>query len=285
MRPFIFVGVLLLSVTAPTASLSQDARITARLVAGNVYMLSNNVTALIGNDGVLLVKGQDGDERILAALRVLTDKPVRYVVETQCDELAPGMPHHAGATIVAHENVRKRFELHKCSNDNAVLPDLTFDSQITLHFDDEEVRVIRIPTGHSDNDAIVYFKKANVVATGDAFEPNLLMGYTKYAGGNVLGVAQELSRIVELVPNDARIIPGSGSEASMSDVRDAIKTLDQMREAVSAQIAQGKTLQQLKETDVLAPWKDKIGSPLNTDIFLKFFWDCLTGPPDPKFQL
>ena len=264
---------------------SQGEVIGVHRIAGNVFMLGNNVAALVGKDGVLLVKGQDADEPILSALKSLTDKPVRYVIETQCDELGSGPPHHASATIVAHENVRRRFAMRKCGNDTAVLPDLTFDSQLTLHFDDEEVRIIKLPTGHSDNDSIVYFKNANVVATGDAFEADLLMGYVKSAGGNMLGVTEELRRIVALVPADAKIIPGSGPEASISDVRTAIKTLDEMRDAVAVLVAKGKTLQQLKDLDVLSPWAAMISPPLTRDIYLKFFWDCLTGPPDPKFQL
>jgi cyclase len=285
MRTLVLMALVLPGLLAGHTASSQGETVSIRRVAGSVFVLSNNVVALIGNDGVLLVKGQDGDEPTLSALKTLTDKPVRYVIETQCDELSPGPPRHAGAIIVAQENVRKRFATRKCDNDQAVLPDLTFDSQLTLYFDDEEVRIIKLPTGHSDSDSFVYFRKANVVVTGDAFQAGLLMGYVKYAGGTMLGVAEELRRMVSLVPDDAKIIPGSGPEASISDVRRAIKALDEMRAAVAARVSQGKTLEQLKALDVLAPWKALIAPLLSRDIYLRFFWDCLTGPPDPKFQL
>jgi cyclase len=300
MRAFVLAGIMVLGSTAAMAADSQTVKLEVQHVAGNVYVLhdpdpknssSSNVVALIGNDGLLFVNAQEWDESVLSALKPIADKPVRYVIETQCDSVDDESPQRAGATIVAHNNVRKRFELKKCFNDKAALPTLTFESELTLNFDAEDVRLIKLPTGHSDGDVIVYFTKAKVVAMGDMFYSRYLPGYTKYAGGNMLGLNDELHKVLALLPGDVKIIPGMGPLGSMNEVRRISKALDDMRDAIAAQVAKGKTLEQMREMNLLEPWKDllfgdawRTGNGRGPD-YLKAYFDCLTGPPDPKFQL
>jgi cyclase len=164
-----------------------------------------------------------------------------------------------------------------------VLPTLTFESELTLHFADEEVRIIALPTGHTDNDALVYFKKANVAVTGDVFSLQTLPAYSKYAGGNALGVNEQMHRYLALLPADVKIIPGHGTRATLNDVRKASQALDQLRDAVAEQVRNGKSLDQIRAMNLMDTWKDLRGprSPPHD----KMYYDCLTGPPDPKFQL
>jgi glyoxylase-like metal-dependent hydrolase (beta-lactamase superfamily II) len=171
----------------------------------------------------------------------------------------------------------------KCDQPTA-LPTLTFENELTLYFDDEEVRIIKLPTGHTDGDSIVYFEKAHVVATGDAFTSNGPAMYSKYAGGNQLGANDELHKIAALLPDDVRVIPGHGPVAAMHDVRATSKALDAIRDAIATQIAKGKTLKQMEEMRLLEPWKDLVEES-DRPIFTRFYYDCLTGPPDQKFQL
>jgi cyclase len=300
MRKHVVIGVALLGSIAGSTAESQNSPaqpLNVHRVAANVYMIDNgtsdasgggNIAVLVGNDGLLLVDAQGWDDPapVLTALRTISDKPVSYVIDTHChtDHTAGNAAfQRAGATIVAHANVRRRLDAKKCDNQVAP-PTLTFDSRLTLHFDDEEVRVIALPTGHTDGDAIVYFKSANVAATGDAFVSSNLPAYSKYAGGDMLGVNVQLRRIVALLPGDVKIIPGHGPESVMRDVRAASTALDGMRDAIAEQIAKGKTLAQLRAMDVLEPWRDLIDGP-NRPNYLQSYYDCLTGPPDPRFQL
>jgi glyoxylase-like metal-dependent hydrolase (beta-lactamase superfamily II) len=233
------------------------------LIARNVYMLEGkfnghfhggNVTVLVGDDGLLLVDAQ-----------VFADA------------------QHVGATIIARDTVRKRMHEKKCDQPTA-LPTLTFSSELALHFDDEDVKIIKLPTGHTDGDAIVYIEKAHVASTGDAFVSNGLPQYSKYAGGNMLGMNEQLHKIAALLPEDVKIVPGHGPLASLSDVRRASKALDEIRDAVTAQLAKGKTLTQIQAMNLLQPWKDLVEG---TDgaIYVKYYFDWLTAYPDPKFQL
>jgi cyclase len=267
------------------------------LVARNVYMLESeaakpsygsNIAVLVGNDGLLLVdaQGSADAQSAIAALKTISDKPVRYVVNTHCHPDHTGGNaefQRAGATIVAQENVRRRMEEGKCGQQTA-LPTLSFGNELTVHFDDEEVRIIKLPRGHTDGDAIVYFAKAHVVATGDAFTSNGLPEYSKAAGGNQLGTNDELHTIISLLPDDVKVIPGHGPLASMHEVRAASKALDGIRDVIAAQIAQGTTLDQLLAMKLLEPWKDFVEAS-DRPMYTRFYYDCLTSPPDPKFQL
>ncbi len=165
-----------------------------------------------------------------------------------------------------------------------VLPTVTFESEMTLYFDGEEVQVVRLPTGKTDGDAMVYFKNANVVATGDTFISSVLPFYTLSEGGNILGVAEELRRIATLVPADAKVIPGHGPLASVSDILRGSKALDQLRDAIAAQMAKGKSLDQIKAMNLLAPWKDlDLVQPQSS--YEQYFYERLSAPPDAKYQL
>jgi cyclase len=300
MRALLLVWTALLGLTVGAAAETQNgpsrpAKI--HLVARNVYMLESdsakpsygsNIAVLVGKDGLLLVdaQGSTDAQSAIAALKTISDKPVRYVVNTHCHSDHTGgnaQFQRAGATIVAQENVRKRMDEAKCGPQTA-LPTLTFGNELTLHFDDEEVRIIKLPTGHTDGDAIVYFTKAHVVATGDAFTSNGLPEYSKAAGGNQLGTNQQLHKIIALLPDDVKVIPGHGPLASMHEVRVASKALDGIRDAIAAQVAKGTTLDQVQAMKLLEPWKDLVEAA-DRPIYTKFYFDCLTSPPDPKFQL
>jgi len=268
-----------------------------RRVAGDVYMLDTdtskfeggNVAALVGSEGVLLVdtSSDSGIKAIVAALDRLSAKPVRYVINTHChgDHWAGNAAFQAaGATIIAHANVLKRLEQNKCDGTTHGLPTITFDTALTLRFDGEDVTAIKMPASHTDGDAIVYFKKANVVHTGDVVVSLGLPFRSKYAGGDVLGLTEALRQIVKRVPDDAKVIPGHGPLSSMSDIRRAIRILDAMRDAVSLQIKKGKTLDELKAMKVLSPWHNAVGD--DEESYLRDFYAALTGVPlEARYRL
>jgi hypothetical protein len=260
-------------------------------VGANVYMLESrdppgsNSAALIGDDGVLLVDVWGDPGRVRGALATLTDKPVRYVVATRCDSSENSRDTtFKGATLVASDNVRKRSEADKCGGWRGPLPTLTFSNELTLHFGSEEVRIVKLPTGVTDGDAIVYFKNANTLVTGDVFKSANLSAYSKYAGGDMLGVNEQLRSLVALAPENAKVIPSQGPESSLAAVRNAGRALDGIRDTIAEQVALGKTLEQIREMNLLEPWADLLGGP-NGPNHLKSYYDCLTRPPDPAFQL
>jgi glyoxylase-like metal-dependent hydrolase (beta-lactamase superfamily II) len=238
-----------------------------------------NMAALVGDDGLVLVDGQSQShtDRTLAALRRLSDKPVRYVINTHCHADHTGnnaIFQRDGATVIAHANTVQRLQQRSCDDVALGSPAVGFDTALILHMDDEEVIATALPAGHTDGDAIVYFKKSNVVHTGDAFVSINVPFHSGY-GGKILGLADALRKIVELVPEDAKVIPGHGPVASIADIRDTIRVLDQVEAAVAQQVENGKTLAELKAMNLLNPWSDELGEEL--DWCLDNFYEALAG--------
>jgi glyoxylase-like metal-dependent hydrolase (beta-lactamase superfamily II) len=232
---------------------------------------------------------------VLAALKNLTDKPVRYVIDTHCHGDHTGGNasfQREGATIIAQRNVRERLATDpNCGRGlTAGLPSVTFSSDLTLYFDDEEVRITKLPTGHTDGDVAVYFRNANVLETGDAFVSSQLPAHSRANGGVITGVIDELKVIETLAPEDAKVIPGHGPPASLADVRAAQKALEDMRDAIQRQIHSGRSLTEIRSMDVLVPWHRYFGSPcdpmkscdhLDGDFYLRSFFDALTATKSP----
>jgi glyoxylase-like metal-dependent hydrolase (beta-lactamase superfamily II) len=166
-------------------------QIKATKVAGNIYMLEGaggNIAASVGEDGVVLVDDQFAplSDKIRAALKELkiTDKPVRFVINTHYhgDHAGGNEPFaNAGSTVIAQDNVRKRLEKGGPGGNGgsvkfdekpaakAALPILTFERDVTLHLNGEDIRALHFPSGHTDGDAIIFFPKNNVVHMGDDF--------------------------------------------------------------------------------------------------------------------
>ena len=281
---------------------SPKREFSAHRVAGNVYMLDGdgggNITVLVGTDGLVLVDAhmEPQHQGVLAALKRLSDKPVRYVINTHCHgdhTWGNAAFQREGATVIAHRNVRERLAVQsKCGpRPGTGLPTMTFESELTLYVDDEEIQIIKLPVGHTDGDAVVYFKKANVVATGDAFFSTQLGGASRAQNGTMTGVIDELRKIASLVPEDARVIPGHGTPASIGDVRRSLKSLEGMRDAIEQPVRAGKTLDEIRKMNVLSPWNKEFGEPciphtpcdhLDSEYFLTMFHSALTAAPAVK---
>ncbi|HEV2703664.1 MAG TPA: MBL fold metallo-hydrolase [Steroidobacteraceae bacterium] len=278
--------------------------ISVHRVAGNVYLLrcdggcGANVVALVGSDGLVLVDAAEESvhQKMVAALRQLSDKPVRYVIDTHChgDHTGGNASFlREGATVIAHRNVRARLAAKSTCGPppGTGLPTITFDSAMTLYTDDEEIQITKLPTGHTDGDIVVYFKKANVLETGDAFFSNGFGGSDHSNNGTTIGVIDELRTILSLVPADAKIVPGHGTVAAIGDVRDALHTLEAMRDAIQQQIRAGKSLDEIRQMNVLSPWKDLLGDlcdphkpcdHIDSEFYLRAFFNELTTAETPK---
>ena len=180
----------------PQAARAQDqdfskVEIKVTKVSGNIYMLEGsggNIAASVGEDGIVIVDDEFAPlaEKIAAALKNLgiTDKPVRFVLNTHYHgDHTGGNANFAkdGSTLIAQDNVRKRLESGgvagngasvKFENkpaEKAALPIITFEHDVTVHLNGEDIRALHFPAGHTDGDAIIYFPKNNVVHMGDDF--------------------------------------------------------------------------------------------------------------------
>jgi glyoxylase-like metal-dependent hydrolase (beta-lactamase superfamily II) len=268
-------------------------------VSGNIYMLEGaggNIAASVGEDGIVIVDDQFAPlaEKIQAALKDLgvTTKPVRFVINTHYhgDHTGGNEPfNNAGSTLIAHENVRKRLEtggtagnggsiktVQKAASRNA-LPIITFEHDVTVHLNGEDIRALHFPSGHTDGDSIIFFPKNNVVHMGDDFVRYGFPFVDVASGGSVQGMIAATEKVAAELPADVKVIPGHGALSNMDDVKAFTKMLKETSAVVEKALDSHKTLEQMKQEKILAPWEKFSGSFINSDAFIETLYNSLTG--------
>jgi cyclase len=264
-------------------------------VAGNVYMLQGtggNIAALVGDDGIVLIDDESAPlaDKIQAALRGITDKPVRFVINTHYhgDHIGGNAYFQKQATIIAHDNVRKRMESGGATGNGGsihfeakpqpkdALPVITYDRALTLCLNGEDIRVLHFPAGHTDGDSIIFFPKSNVVHMGDEFVTHFPFVDVE-AGGSLNGMTDAVESVIAQVPADVKVIPGHGQVSTLDDLRAYLTMLKATRGAVAHALKDGKTLDQMKQEKILDPWKKYSGEFVSEDAFLETLYVSLTG--------
>ncbi len=252
------------AISAPVAAQQQTdfakVEIKSTRLADDLYVLEGQggaITALTGADGVLLVDSQFAPltEKIVAALRKFSDKPIRYLVDTHLHgDHVGGNENFArlGATLVARDSVRWRLAHPVPTAAGApgkpaapsALPPLTFEGTLALHIDGEDVSVVSLPNAHTDGDVLVVFPRHDVIAAGDIFRTT---GYP-YAdlnnGGSLKGLVDALGIAIGLAGPNTRVVPGHGpiaDRAALIAQRDLLLTV---RDRVAGLVARGKTLEE-----------------------------------------
>ncbi|MDE3169440.1 MAG: MBL fold metallo-hydrolase [Acidobacteriota bacterium] len=268
-------------------------------VAGNVYLLQGaggNIAASVGDDGILLVDTEYAPlgDKILAALdSVAPGKKVRYVVNTHYHgDHTNGNAFFGsrGAVIIAQANLRKRLaegsaggtggtvKMESPPQPAAALPVITYENEMSIHFNGEDVRIVHFPAAHTDGDSVVYFTKSNVAHMGDIFVRYGLPFSDIRAGGSIQGMIAACEKVSEMLPADAKVIPGHGDLASVDDVRAYTKMLNDTMAVARKALAAHKTLEQMKQENILAPWADKAKGFVKADTFIEELYYSLTGP-------
>jgi len=271
-------------------------------VAGNVYMLEGaggNIGASVGDDGIVVVDDQYAPlaEKIQTALKSISDKPVRFIINTHYHEDHTGgnLYFQKQAPIIAHDNVRKRLEKGGTAGNGSsvhfeakpqpagALPILTFDHDVTVHLNGEDIRALYFPAGHTDGDCIIFFPKSNVVHMGDDFGTYGFPFIDIDGGGSINGMIDAVETVISQLPPDAKVIPGHGPVSSVDDMRAYVKMLKETREVVQTALKQGKTFDDMKRARVLDPWKKYAGEFITEDAYLETLYNSLTGQKNGKF--
>ncbi len=297
---FLLVGLLLACGLA--AAQDQDfskVQMKVTKVAGSVYMLEGaggNIGASVGDDGIVIVDDQFAPlaEKIQAALKGLSDKPVRFIINTHYhgDHTGGNAYFQKQAPIIAQDNVRKRLEESgKAGNGKSdakatpkeALPIITFDHDVTVHLNGEDIRALFFPAGHTDGDSIIFFPKSNVVHMGDDFVTYGFPFIDIDSGGSIDGMISAVEKVSAQLPPDVKIIPGHGPISNLDDVRTYLTMLKGTREVVAKSLTEGKTLDQMKQAKLLDPWKKYSGDFINEDGFLETLYNSLTGQMNGKF--
>ena len=301
-----FFAALLLCSTAPAQEKEPDwskVEIKVTKVSGNIYMLEGqggNIAASIGEDGIVIVDDEFAPlaEKIQAALKNLkiTDKPVRFVINTHYhgDHTGGNPPFaNSGSTVIAQDNVRKRLmsggtagnggsmKIEVKPAEKAALPIITFEHDVTVHLNGEDIRALHFPAGHTDGDAIIFFPKNNVVHMGDDFVRYGFPFIDVAGGGSVQGMADGVEKAIAQLPADVKVIPGHGQLSSLDDVRAYIQMLKDTTAVVQKAMAAHKTVDQMKQEKILSPWAKWSGDFVNQDTFIETIYNSLTNHPGP----
>jgi glyoxylase-like metal-dependent hydrolase (beta-lactamase superfamily II) len=302
-RTCILLAACLFSAILSTAQNQDFSKVQMKVtkVSGNVYMIEGsggNIGASVGDDGIVIVDDQYAPlaDKIQAALKGITDKPVRFIINTHYH------PDHTGgnayfqkqAPIIAQDNVRKRLEsggglgnggsVHREDPPapHEALPIITFDHDITLHLNGEDIRALYFPAGHTDGDSIIFFPHSNVVHMGDDFVTYGFPFIDVEGGGSINGMIDGVAQVVSQLPPDVKVIPGHGPLSTLDDVRAYLTMLRETRDAVQKALKEGKTLDQMKQAKLLDPWKKYSGEFVTQDVFLETVYNSLTGQKTGK---
>jgi glyoxylase-like metal-dependent hydrolase (beta-lactamase superfamily II) len=279
-----------ISVTAQTDFSKVEIKVTK--VAGNVYMLEGaggNIGVSVGDDGILIVDDQFAPlaDKIRAALKGIADKKLRFILNTHWhgDHTGGNVVFGPEAPVIAHDNVRKRMAVEQKSevfkrttpaSPKEALPVITFNQNLTVHFNGEEIRAIHFPQGHTDGDSVIFFVSSNVVHLGDDFFAGRFPFVDLESGGSVEGLTKNIGEIITKIPNGAKLIPGHGPLSGLEDLMNYHNMLVTTSDIVRAKIKAGKTLEQIKSEGLPDTWKSWGTGFIKTDTWLETIYRSAT---------
>lgn len=277
-----------------------NVKIEAEKVADGIYMLTGrggNMAISVGEDGVFLVDDQFAplSEKIEAAIKKISDKPVQFVINTHWHPDHVGGNEHfgkRGAVTVAHINVRERL-----SRDGLIrylpgeprtpkaktgkqLPIVTFSEEVVFHFNGQTIQVFELPHSHTDGDSAVFFVEANVIHVGDVIRVHYPF-IDVVNGGSLDGTIEATNLILELMDKDTRVISGHApviGRAKVTAYRDMLETV---RRRIGDLVAVGKTEEEILRLQPLKALDEKWGGGfISADRLIRAVVADLTGKHD-----
>ncbi len=273
-RICLLVVVAGLGLSGATSAQWDDVEIKAVSVSTGVWMLEGrggNIGVSAGEDGVLLIDDQFAPlgEKIKAAVKRLSDDPIRFVVNTHWHGDHTGGNEslgQGGAVIVAHENVRKQMSLEHLWNErtipvspDAALPVITFVDSVTFHMNGESIRVIHLPAAHTDGDSLIHFPGANVLHMGDVYFNGMYPFIDVSSGGSIDGVIAAVERALEIADAETKIIPGHGPLSNRKELARYGDMLAKIRGAIAPLVEAGRSLEQVQAAKPTAEFDEALG--------------------------
>ena len=250
----------LLALLINTLSFSQSKFDTIKIdtipVAQNIYMLKGaggNIAISVGEDGVFMIDDQFAplSQKIKQAINTITKKPITFLINTHFhgDHTGGNSNFKAyGATIVAHDNVRKRL-LDNPKTKTSALPTITFSDNTTFYLNQNDIFITHVHNAHTDGDALVYFAQSNVLHTGDTFFNGKFPFIDIARGGSIDGLIAAVKAGLMLTNQNTKIIPGHGAIATQKEYKTYYNMLVDIRKNIAQAIADGKTETEIKNME------------------------------------
>jgi len=280
--PFVLAGVV-----ASSDVLSQDKPVfQVTTLADNIYELSTDgggytvkVIASVGDDGILLVDtGQkETSTDLLATLQKLGSGHPRIIINTHShiEHTGGNISIGKGPVVIGHKNLRARLRSGSFLFDefpDESIPHVTFTDSLTLHFNGEDIKLIAFLGAHDNSDIIAWLTKSKVVCVG-ALSNGLHFPSVDRETGNVLKYADTVQRVIDILPEDVKIVPGHGEDCAMADYRMFHAMLAETADIVRTELAKGKDLATLQSEDVLRDWTSSECSYVDKNRWIKYLAD------------
>lgn len=231
-------------------------------VAGQVYYIEGrggNIGLFVGDDGVFVIDDQFAalTDRIVAAIRSLSDKPIRFLVNTHMHPDHTGGNENfgrMGTLIFGHDNVRRQMI---ASNYTQEPPLVTYSEELSFHINGETVHVFKVPDAHTDGDSFIHFTGSNVIHAGDVYRTNTYPYIDTEHGGSYLGTRKALELLIEMADADTKIIPGHGVLSNEEEVQVVVEMLRVIQERVQAAIKGGKNLDEARAAGLTREYDER----------------------------
>ena len=284
-------------------------------VRDNIYMLvgsGGNITVQVGDEGILLVDTQYAplSDKILAAIRAISPKPIYYIVNTHHhgDHTGGNVNLRAagttvsggnmagairdsgvGAAIIAHENVLLRLSSDKSAQalPSGGWPTSTFfGSKKELFFNGEGIEIIHLPAAHTDGDSIVFFRRSDVISAGDVFLTTSYPFIDTASGGSYQGYVAALEKLVDIIipvygqDGGTLVIPGHGRISNLGDVLNYREMVIVVGDRIRSMIDAGMTLEQVKAAKPTFTYDPVYGARAGAaERFIEETYQTLSAPP------
>ena len=262
-------------------------------IGENFYTLEGaggTISALTGPDGVFLVDSQFAPltDKLVAALKKISDKPVRYLVNTHVHgDHTGGNENFAklGATIFSREQLRDRLAHPRPAADGTpgkpapekALPIVTYDHTVTLHLNGEEVRLIPVREAHTDGDTLVQFVNRDALAAGDYFRTTGYPVVDLNNGGTLKGILEGLGATIGRAGPNTKIIPGHGPITDRNGLVAARDLIIAARDKIAPLVKQGKTIEEVLESKPTAEFDSKVegATPQSAERFVRWLYNAI----------
>lgn len=283
----LFVSLLFSSAIAFSAP---DAEIIQ--VKNNIYYIvspqGGNVAVSTGKDGVFVIDDQltVRNQVIDDAIKRVSEQGIQFILNTHYHYDHTGGNEHfgkKGAVIVAHENVRKRlstkqfitfFEKELPALSKVGLPTITFESDISFHYNDDTIKVIYLSDAHTDGDSAAYFENENVIVTGDTVFNGRYPFIDVEHGGSIQGLIKAVEKLLALADTETIIVPGHGVLMNKQDLLAYQKVLTSVASIVHPMVKQGKSLMEVLAVKPSKAFDQVYGNDIiSADAFVTFVYE------------
>jgi glyoxylase-like metal-dependent hydrolase (beta-lactamase superfamily II) len=259
----------------PPPATAPDPGVQAVSIAPGIYMLTGrggNIGVSVGADGTAIIddKFADNAPNIRAAIAMLSDQPVKFVINTHLHGDHTGGNEafgKAGAVIIAQENVRKRLSVEQVNPSTGqkipprpreALPVVTFEDSAALHFNDDDLEFTHLPNAHTETDIVVRFRKANVLHMGDIF-----VGGFPFIDGNTGGTLDGLilahEKVLAAIDDSTILIRGHGPLGNKAELQAFHDMLVVVRDRVAKLVKAGRSQDDVVTARPTREFEEKYG--------------------------